>query len=271
MSTVKIGLAGAAGRMGMALVRQIAATPGAALAGGFDRPGIPPIGRDLGDLAGIGPAGVALADDGLELFAGADVVVDFSTPAALHGNAELAAQNHVPYIVGTTGLGTEEFAALKRAARHTAVVQSYTMSLGVVLLAATVRKLAAQLDEDFDIEIVEMHHRMKVDAPSGTAILLGEAAAAGRGVALADVKDSGRDGLTGQRRRGAIGFAALRGGNVVGEHTVIFAADNERLELTHKSADRTIFARGAVRAALWAKGRPPGLYTMNDVLGLDDA
>lgn len=151
------------------------------------------------------------------------------------------------------------------------LVQSYTMSLGVVLLAATVRKLAAQLDEDFDIEIVEMHHRMKVDAPSGTAILLGEAAAAGRGVALADVKDSGRDGLTGQRRRGAIGFAALRGGNVVGEHTVIFAADNERLELTHKSADRTIFARGAVRAALWAKGRPPGLYTMNDVLGLDDA
>ncbi len=271
MTTVKIGLAGAAGRMGQALVRQIAATPGAALAGGFDRAGIPPIGRDLGDLAGIGPAGVILADDGLELFATADAIIDFSTPQALHDNAELAAQNHIPYIVGTTGLGADEFAALKRAARHTAVVQSYNMSLGVNLVAAAVRKLAAQLDEDFDIEIVEMHHRMKVDAPSGTAILLGEAAAAGRGVALDDVSDRGRDGITGQRRRGAIGFAALRGGNVVGEHTVIFAADNERVEVTHKSGDRTIFARGAVKAAMWAKGRPPGLYTMNHVLGLDDA
>jgi 4-hydroxy-tetrahydrodipicolinate reductase len=268
VANVKIGILGAGGRMGVALARTVAATAGCALAGGVERPGAPAIGRDMGELAGIGAVGQVIGDDPLPLFAAADAVIDFTAPAALAAHAELAAQGKTAYDVGMTGLEPAHFAALEKAARHTAVVQSYNMSLGVNLVALLVRQVAAALDADFDIEIVEMHHRMKVDAPSGTALLFGEAAAQGRGVTLADVADRGRDGITGARRRGHIGFAALRGGNVVGEHSVIFAADDERVELSHKAGDRSIFARGAVRAAIWARGRGPGLYGMAEVLGL---
>ncbi len=267
MTDLKIGVMGAGGRMGQALVREIAATPGARLIGGTERPGSPLLGRDPGELAGSGATGIRLVEDALTLFADADAIIDFTTPEACLTHAALAAQAQTSYIVGTTGLGPEHFAALQKAAQHIAVVQSFNMALGVNLIAGMVRQLAASLGEDFDIEIVEMHHRMKVDAPSGTAILLGEAAAAGRGVKLDAVAARGRDGITGARKRGDIGFAALRGGNVVGDHSVIFAADNERIELTHKAGDRSIFTRGAVRAALWSHGRPNGLYHMADVLG----
>jgi 4-hydroxy-tetrahydrodipicolinate reductase len=269
MSTdVRIGILGAAGRMGRALVREVAATGGCILAGACERAGAAELGRDAGELAGLPASGVIIHDDPLPLFAGCDVVIDFTSPAAAVRNAELAAQGHTAWVVGTTGLGDEAFAAIRRASEHTAIVQSYNMSVGVNLLAALVRQCAAQLGPDWDVEIVEMHHRMKVDAPSGTAILLGEAAARGRGIDLAQHSDRGRDGITGQRQRGNIGFASLRGGNVAGDHTVMFAADNERIELTHKATDRLIFARGAVRAAHWAAAQKPGLYSMTDVLAL---
>lgn len=265
---LQIGLQGAAGRMGRALTRIIHGSEGAVLAGGLEHPDSPHLGRDLGELAGIGPIGVTVGQDADALFAAADAVIDFSTPALTAPSAARAASHGTAYIVGTSGIGAEDIAALRTAGERTVVVQGYNMSLGVNLVAALVRQVAAALGEEFDIEIVEMHHRMKVDAPSGTAILFGEAAAEGRGVALADVRDSGRDGITGARVPGHIGFAALRGGNVVGEHTVIFAGEDERIELTHKAGNRDIFARGALRAALWSAQQPPGFYTMADVLGL---
>lgn len=267
MTAVRIGIIGAAGRMGQALVREVVNTPGAELAGGSERAGSPHIGKDPGPLAGCAETGLAIVDDAAKLFAAADAVIDFTAPAALPHHVALAAQGKTAYVVGTTGLEAEHFEALQKASHHCAIVQSYNMSLGVNLMAGLVRQVAAALDENWDIEIVEMHHRMKVDAPSGTAILFGEAAAQGRGVPLEKVADRGRDGITGARKKGDIGFAALRGGNVVGEHTVIFAADGERIELSHKATDRSLFARGAVRAAIWAKTRQAGLYHMADVLG----
>lgn len=267
MTAVRIGIVGVGGRMGLALAREVANTSGAELAGGTERLGSPHIGKDLGALIGGSESGIKVIDDPAKLFAEADAVIDFTVPDALLQHAALAAQGKTAYIVGTTGLETEHFEALRKASHHCAIVQGYNMSLGVNLLASLVRQVAAALDESWDIEIVEMHHRMKVDAPSGTAILFGEAAALGRGVTLDKVADRGRDGITGQRKKGNIGFAALRGGNVVGEHTVIFAADHERIELSHKATDRGLFARGAVRAAIWAKGKQPGLYRMADVLG----
>lgn len=270
MSTdpIRIGIVGIGGRMGQALVREIAQQPGARLVGGTERPGSPLLGKDPAQHAGLEPAGLSIADNAAPLFAESDAVIDFTGIGTVQHHAALAAQSKTAYILGTTGLEDEHFEAIRKAARHCAIVQGYNMSLGVHLLAGLVRQVAKSLDDAFDIEIVEMHHRMKVDAPSGTAIMLGEAAAEGRGVNLKDVADRGRDGITGARKKGDIGFAALRGGNVVGEHTVIFAADNERIELTHKAGDRALFARGAVKAALWAPGRPPGLYGMKDVLGL---
>lgn len=268
MSKTKIAIPGIAGRMGLALVRELRGKEDCVLLGGTEREGAPGIGRDVGELAGIGANGLKVVADPLALFAEADVVIDFTAPAALLRHAELAAQAKAALIVGTTGLEDEHFEALHKASRHAAIVQSFNMSLGVNILAGLVRQAARTLDDAFDIEIVEMHHRMKVDAPSGTAILLGEAAAEGRGISLKDRSERGRDGITGARKTGAIGFASLRGGNVAGEHTVMFAADNERIELTHRATDRNIFARGAVHAARWAKGKAPGLYTMADVLGL---
>jgi 4-hydroxy-tetrahydrodipicolinate reductase len=270
MSDMGLIVTGAAGRMGRTLVRVIAETPGVALAGALERAGAPELGRDAGELAGLGASGIRITDDPLPLFAKAEGVVDFTAPAASVAFAELAAQARIVHVAGTTGLLPADEEKLRAAGRHGIVIRSGNMSLGVNLLAALVRKAAAALDADFDIEIVEMHHRHKVDAPSGTALMLGQAAAEGRGVDLAAASVRVRDGHTGARKRGDIGFATLRGGSVVGEHTVIFAGEGELIEFTHKATDRVLFARGAVKAALWGRGKKPGFYSMADVLGLSD-
>ena len=209
-----------------------------------------------------------ISDDPLPALLDADGVIDFSAPAATVGMAALAAQARVAHVIGTTGLSADDLTSLAAAARHAPIVRSGNMSLGVNLLARLVRDAARALGQEFDIEIVEMHHRMKVDAPSGTALLLGEAAAEGRGISLREHSERGRDGMTGARKAGAIGFASLRGGTVIGDHSVIFAGDGERIVLSHHAEDRALFARGALKAALWARGRKPGLYSMADVLGL---
>ncbi len=267
---MRLVVAGAAGRMGRMLVRAIAETPGVRLHAALERPGSAALGQDAGTLAGLPANGVALADDPLAALVDAEGVIDFTSPASTVELAAIAAQARIVHVIGTTGLSAEDIAKLDAAARHAVIVRSGNMSLGVNLLAGLVRKVARTLGPDWDIEIVETHHRMKVDAPSGTALLFGEAAAEGRGVSLADVSDRGRDGHTGARTEGHIGFASLRGGTVVGDHTVTFAGAGERLELSHRAEDRSIFANGAVRAALWGRGRKPGAYTMADVLGLDD-
>jgi len=260
---------GAGGRMGLTLIRTIAATPGARLAAAIERPGSPAIGKDAGALAGLDANGVTISDDPLPAFAKADGVLDFTAPAATVEFAGYAAQARIVHVVGTTGCTAEDDATIAAAARHASIVKSGNMSLGVNLLAVLVEQAARALGpEDFDIEVLEMHHRHKVDAPSGTALLLGEAAAQGRAIALAGNSARARDGLTGARKAGTIGFASLRGGSVVGEHTVYLAGPGERIALSHQAEDRAIFARGAVKAALWARGRKPGLYSMRDVLGL---
>ena len=269
MADIKIGVAGCAGRMGRMLVRQIHETEGCVLAAGTEPRGAGTIGSDPGLLAGTGPTGLTIGDDPAALFGASDAVLDFTAPGATVAHAERAAESGKAHIIGTTGFEPAHEAAIAGAAERAAIVKAGNMSLGVNLLVQVTRRVAAALGEDFDIEIVEMHHRHKVDAPSGTALMLGRAAADGRGVDHDAVAVRGRDGIGGERPRGAIGYAALRGGNVVGEHTAIFAADNERIELTHRAGDRSIFARGAVRAALWASGKPPGLYDMVDVLGLN--
>jgi 4-hydroxy-tetrahydrodipicolinate reductase len=238
------------------------------LAGAIERDGTPEIGRDSGELAGIGPNGIPVVADAVPVFAKADGVLDFTVPAATLGFAELAAQARVVHVIGTTGLSTDDETKIAAAARHAVVVKSGNMSLGVNLLAALVRQAAKALDADFDIEVLEMHHRHKVDAPSGTALMLGRAAAEGRGVDLDAASVRVRDGHTGARKRGDIGFATLRGGSVIGEHSVIFAGAGETIQLSHTAFDRALFARGAVKAALWGRDRKPGLYAMSDVLGL---
>jgi 4-hydroxy-tetrahydrodipicolinate reductase len=268
MTAYRIGVVGCAGRMGRMLIATIAGTPGCAVAGGSERPGNSEIGRDLGMMIGIEPLGVTVTDDPDKLFAAADAVLDFTAPSASVVHAGFAARHKKVHVVGTTGLESDQIAALERAGRDTAIVFAPNMSLGVNLLLAAVEQVARSLGPDWDIEIVEMHHRHKVDAPSGTALLLGRAAAAGRGVKLDDVACRSRDGIVGARPKGEIGFATLRGGDVVGDHTVIFAAEGERVEIAHKAGSRAIFARGAIRAALWAKDKKPGLYGMKDVLGL---
>jgi len=268
MSEIKIVIAGAAGRMGQALVRAVTETDGLVVHAGTEPDGSPALGKDAGTLAGLEPLGVEITANALEAIVNADALIDFTRPDATLAMAELTAQARIVHVIGTTGFDADQEAAIERAARHATIVKAGNMSLGVNLLAGLVKKAASLLGDDWDIEITEMHHRYKVDAPSGTALMFGEAAAQGRNVSLADVSDRGRDGITGERKRGDIGFTALRGGTVVGDHTVIFAADNERIELSHKAADRTIFARGAVRAVQWAYGKAPGLYSMEDVLDL---
>jgi len=270
MADLKIGVAGCTGRMGTALLRQIAGTDGCTIAGGSETPGHAALGSDVGAAAGLGETGIKITGDPAELFAASEVVLDFTVPVATVRHASLAAETGTILVAGTTGLSAADEAALTEAAKRTAILYAANMSVGVNVLMRLVELAASVLDEDFDIEIVEMHHRKKVDAPSGTALALGKAAAAGRGVDLDNVAQRGRDGITGERRRGDIGFAALRGGGVVGDHTVIFASDSERIELGHKAQDRGLFTAGAVRAALWARGEPPGLYNMQDVLGLKD-
>lgn len=265
---MRLVVVGAAGRMGQALIQAVHAVDGAVLSGAVERSESDAIGRDAGELAGLGKLGVSVTDQPLDAFLAADGVLDFTAPDATCSFAELSAQVRIVHVIGTTGCETRHDEAIKAAARHATVVKSGNMSLGVNLLAGLVRKAAAALDEDFDIEVLEMHHKHKVDAPSGTALLLGEAAADGRSIDLGDRSVRVRDGITGARDKGSIGFATLRGGSVIGEHTVMFAGEGERIELSHQAQDRSIFARGAVKAALWARGRKPGLYSMTDILGL---
>jgi 4-hydroxy-tetrahydrodipicolinate reductase len=233
-----------------------------------ERPGTAWIGRDAGEAMGGAAIGVVVTDDPLEAFARAQAVIDFTAPAATVQFAALAAQARAVHVIGTTGLEPEHLRAISLAAHHAVIVRAGNMSLGLNLLVRMTRLVAEALDADWDIEVVEAHHRMKVDAPSGTALMLGEAAAAGRGVALDAVRDAGRDGITGARTRGDIGFAAVRGGDIVGEHDVMFAGEGERIVLRHVATDRAIFARGALRAALWGQSQKPGEYDMMDVLGL---
>lgn len=268
MSDMKIAVLGAGGRMGQALARVLADTPGCALAGGIETKGSPYVGRDIGEVAGLEPVGIAITDDPLPVFAAVDGVLDFTTPASTLEFVALSAQARLVHVIGTTGLSAADEAKIEAAARHATIVKAGNMSLGVNLLAALTARVAAALGAEFDIEILEMHHKHKRDAPSGTSLMLGRAAAEARGVSLKDRAVWTRDGDTGPRRDGQIGFAALRGGDVVGEHRVIFAGTGERIELTHIATDRGIFARGAVKAALWARRREPGLYSMQDVLGL---
>ncbi|CUW45459.1 dihydrodipicolinate reductase [Brucella vulpis] len=269
-SEMGLVVVGAGGRMGQTLIRTIQSIEGAKLVGAIERSGSPFLGKDAGEVTGIGTLGVAIADDPLPVFAKAQGVLDFTIPAASVEFAGLAAQARIVHVIGTTGCSAEDDEKIRAAARHAAIVKSGNMSLGVNLLSVLVQKAAEALGpEDFDIEILEMHHRHKVDAPSGTALLLGEAAARGRDIALADNSVRVRDGYTGPRETGAIGFATLRGGSVIGDHSVILAGTGERVVLSHHAEDRSIFARGAIKAALWAHGKKPGLYSMLDVLGLN--
>lgn len=263
-----IVVTGASGRMGQTLVKLILAADRWTLAGAIERAGSPWLGRDLGEAMGMGALGVTVTDDPLPAFARARAVVDFTAPAATVEFAGLAAQARLVHVVGTTGLEPEHHRRLDLAAPHAVIIQAGNMSLGVNLLTRLTQKVAAALDADWDIEVVEAHHRMKVDAPSGTALMLGKAAAEGRGVDFDASMVSGRDGITGARARGSIGFSAIRGGDIVGEHDVIFAADGERITLRHIATDRGIFARGALKAAAWGLDQKPGRYDMMDVLGL---
>ncbi|SEW45201.1 dihydrodipicolinate reductase [Cognatiyoonia koreensis] len=263
-----IVVTGASGRMGQMLVRTIAESGAARLVGALERAGHDWIGRDIGEAMGGAAIDVLVTDDPVEVFAKAQAVIDFTAPAATVAFAGLAAQARAVHVIGTTGLTEADLKAINAAARHAVIVRAGNMSLGVNLLVQLTKKVAAALDEDFDIEIIEAHHNQKVDAPSGTALMLGEAAAEGRGVKLADVRDSGRDGMTGARMRGNIGFAAIRGGDIVGDHDVLFAAKSEQITLRHRAMDRTVFAKGALKAALWGQDKSPGEYDMVDVLGL---
>jgi 4-hydroxy-tetrahydrodipicolinate reductase len=268
MADMRLIVAGAGGRMGRTLIKAIAEAKGLALAGAVEAQGSAVIGRDSGELAGLGKNGIAVAVDPAPLLANADGLIDFTIPAATVTFAELTARAGKAHIIGTTGLNGENEKLVAEAAKRAVIVKSGNMSLGVNLLAALTRRVAKTLDQSFDIEILEMHHNQKIDAPSGTALMLGRAAAEGREIELDKRSVKSREGHTGARKSGDIGFATLRGGTVVGEHSVIFAGPDERIELTHKAADRMIFARGALHAALWARNQKPGLYSMADVLGL---
>jgi 4-hydroxy-tetrahydrodipicolinate reductase len=270
MADMRLIVAGAGGRMGRTLIKAIAETKGLALAGAVDAPGSAVIGRDAGELAGLGSNRIAVGTDAAPLLANADGLIDFTIPAATLALAELAARHGKVHIIGTTGLSGENEKLVAEAAKKAVIVKSGNFSMGVNLIAALTKRVAKTLDDSFDIEIVEMHHNKKIDAPSGTALMFGRAAAEGRGIDLSQHSARGRDGETGARKTGDIGFASLRGGTVVGEHSVIFAGLAERIELVHRAEDRMIFARGALHAALWAKGQKPGLYSMADVLGLKD-
>ena len=263
-----ITVTGASGRMGQMLVKGITAHPGARLVGCIERAGHAWIGQDIGSCMGGPPLGVNVTDDPLEAFAVSQAVIDFTAPAASVEFAALAAQARAVHVVGTTGLEPQHHTKLDLAAHHAVIIQAGNMSLGVNLLTRLTQKVAAALDADWDIEIIEAHHRMKVDAPSGTALMLGHAAATGRGVDFDQAKVLGRDGITGARKRGDIGFSAIRGGDIVGEHDVMFAADGERIVLRHLATDRSIFVRGALKAALWGQFQKPGRYDMMDVLGI---
>jgi 4-hydroxy-tetrahydrodipicolinate reductase len=264
---MKVAVMGVAGRMGQELVRA-AHVAGCSIVGGVERAGSPVIGSDVGVVSGLLPLGVPVTSDAIDVISRCDGILDFTSPKATVEFAGLAANARAVHVIGTTGLSAEDEAQIAAAARHAPIIKAGNMSLGVNLLVALARRVAEALDEDFDIEILEMHHRDKVDAPSGTALMLGAAAAEGRGIELGKRAVKAREGHTGPRQRGDIGFATLRGGSVVGDHRVIFAGAGERVELAHVAGDRSIFARGAVKALQWGYGKAPGLYSMSDVLGL---
>lgn len=264
----KILVTGGSGRMGQMLIREVLGREDCALSAVLERPGHLWIGRDVGVAMGGAPVGVTVIDDALEAIAGCRAMLDFTSPDATVEYADLAAQARCVHVIGTTGFEDAHLKRLALAARHATQIRAGNMSLGVNLLVQLTRQVAAALGEEFDIEVIEAHHARKVDAPSGTALMLGEAAAEGRGVALEDVADRGRDGITGARDAGAIGFSAIRGGDIVGEHDVLFAGPGERIVLRHMATDRCIFARGALKAALWGLDRGPGAFDMVDVLGM---
>ena len=261
-------ITGASGRMGQMLVNEVQASEGLRLVGALERAGHDWVGQDIGVAMGGSAVGVIVTDDALEAIAPAQIIIDFTTPAATLAHAELAAQARAVHVIGTTGMTEDDIARIEAAARHATVIRAGNMSLGVNLLVQLTQQVAAALDADYDIEIIEAHHKHKVDAPSGTALMLGEAAAAGRGVDLADVSDRGRDGITGARKAGDIGFTAIRGGDIIGEHDVMFSTEGEKIVLRHQATDRRLFAKGAIKAALWGVGKGPGSYDMLDVLGL---
>ncbi|HSG62785.1 MAG TPA: 4-hydroxy-tetrahydrodipicolinate reductase [Pseudomonadales bacterium] len=266
--TVRIAVTGAAGRMGRMLIEAISANEGATLTVAIERPGSSLIGADAGELAGLGKNGVVIVDDASHVLSDFDVMIDFTAPAATVANAALCAAHGKKLIIGTTGCTDEDKAAIVTATDKTAIVMASNYSTGVNVCFKLIKEAAAILGDDYDIEIVEAHHRHKVDAPSGTALSMGEAAAAGVGRQLKDVAIYGREGVTGARDRETIGFATVRGGDVVGDHTVMFMADGERVEITHKASSRMAFARGAVRAAVWIAALDRGMFDMQDVLGL---
>jgi 4-hydroxy-tetrahydrodipicolinate reductase len=266
---LKLVVVGAAGRMGQSLIRAIAETDGVVLSGAVERKGSPDLSRDSGALAGTEPNEIAISNNLEEALSKADGVLDFTTPAVTVEVAKIAAQHGLIHIIGTTGCSAEDDHQISLSAKKAVIMKSGNMSLGVNLLGVLVKQAAKALDAaDFDIEILEMHHKHKVDAPSGTALLLGQQAAEGRYINLDEASVRARDGYTGARKDGEIGFATMRGGSVIGEHSVVFAGQGERIELKHIASDRSLFAQGAVKAALWAKDQPPGLYSMLDVLGL---
>ncbi len=270
MSDMRLVVAGAGGRMGRTLVKAIADSKGLKLAGALEDARSPLIGWDAGTLAGLGENHIKLIGDPAKIMDEIDGIIDFTIPAATVAFAALAAKHGKVHIIGTTGLSADDEAKIKDAAKTAVIVKSGNMSLGVNLLAALTKRVAKTLDDSFNIEILEMHHNQKVDAPSGTALMLGRSAAQGRGIDFDQHSVKSRDGHTGVRNPCDIGFATLRGGSVVGEHSVIFAGPAERIELVHKAEDRMIFARGALHAAAWARTQKAGLYSMMDVLGLKD-
>ena len=265
---LNIVITGVSGRMGRMLVETADATEGVAVSGAVERSGHPWVGQDLGLALGAAERGVSVTDSIDEAIQGADAVIDFTAPSATIAFSKACGRAGVAHVIGTTGMTADEISQLDPATEQTAIVRAGNMSLGVNLLVQLTKKVAAALDDDYDIEVIEAHHNKKVDAPSGTALMLGQAAADGRGVSLDDVSDRARDGITGARKRGDIGFTAIRGGDIIGEHDVLFAAAGERIVLRHVASDRSVFARGAIKAAFWAKGRAAGSYDMLDVLGL---
>lgn len=263
---MKIGIIGCAGRMGRVLISEVLRNPHCVLAGGVERDSSGHSGKDLGDLVAGEKTGVTVQPDVDALFQAADAVIDFTAPESSVHAASLAAKHRKIHVIGTTGLTEAQHQQLATYAKSTPIIWSSNMSIGVTIVNTLVEQVAGWLDDSYDIEILEMHHRHKKDAPSGTAITLGEAAARGRNVKLSDVACYAREGIVGERPQGEIGFATLRGGSVIGDHTVIFASEDDRIEITHKSSSRNIYAKGAVQACLWAKGKKPGLYTIKDVL-----
>ena len=265
---IKIGVLGVSGRMGQTLLQSILNNERLVLCGVTEKPGHAWEEQKLSKVFPEYSGDLVIKTDPNKAFFNADVAIDFTSPASSVAMAKFAAELGIVHVVGTTGLSQDNLEIFAECSKKTPIIHAGNMSLGINLLAKLTERIASALDEDFDIEIIEAHHRYKIDAPSGTALMLGEAAARGRGKRLNEIEDRGRDGHTGERKRGNIGFSAIRGGNIVGEHDVMFSADGERIILSHIATDRTIYARGAIKAALWGVGKSPGLYDMCDVLGL---